>query len=230
MFKRINIAISLLVIAHYPAIIAQDTINKVTVDQLFQLSLDDFLNVVITPCKFPQSENEVTQKVDLISSNELENTVFGNRNICEAIAKLPGVSISVLSRNDANWGTYGGIGPKYSTYMLQGIPIDAFIDPMSLDIQAIDRIEVQRGPASVIYPNYLSQDFAGNQSPLAGTVNLVLKEKIQQLSNTFQTSYGSYNTLNGQIFHANRHNQLNYFCGVTYEISDYKIMEPIILG
>jgi hypothetical protein len=29
-------------------------------------------------------------------------------------------------------GTYGGIGPKYSTMMVNGLPVDAFVDPMTL--------------------------------------------------------------------------------------------------
>ena len=200
---------------------AQDTLTNKAVDKLFALNLDEFLNIVITPSKLPQTVNNITQKIDLIDSKEIESVVLGNRNLCEAIVKLPGTSVIVLSRNDANWGTYGGIGPKYSTYMLQGLPIDAFIDPMSLDLNAIDHIEVQRGPASIIYPNYLSQDFAGNQSPLAGTINLILKNKVEKPQTSFLTAYGSYNTLNGQVFHQDRVNQLSYFFGSTYEISDY---------
>jgi iron complex outermembrane recepter protein len=199
----------------------QDTTSLKTADKLFKLSLDEFLDVVITPSKSAQSVYDVTQKVDLISSKDIESIVSGNRNICEVVAKLPGVSVSVLSRNDANWGTYGGIGPKYSTYMLQGLPVDAFVDPMSLDLNAIDHIEVQRGPASVIYPNYLSQDFAGNQSPLAGTVNLILKDKVEKQFSSFQTSFGSYNTLNSQFYHQDRIANVNYFFGSTYEMSDY---------
>lgn len=205
----------------FSTVFAQDTINNQSVEELFNLSLDDFLNVIITPSKLPQLEGNITQKVDFVDAKTLETNVSGNRNICEAIAKLPGASVSVLSRNDANWGTYGGIGPKYSTYMLQGVPIDAFIDPMSLDLNAIDHIEVQRGPASVIYPNYLSQDFAGSQSPLAGTVNLILKDRIEQQKTTFQLSLGSYNTLNGQVFHQSKINRIHYFFGSTYEMSDY---------
>jgi iron complex outermembrane receptor protein len=201
-----------------PNVSAQD---KEVKQDIFQLSLEELGQVVVTPSKLPQSAGNVTQKIDVVDSKEIETTVSGNRNLCEAIAKLPGVSVSVLSRNDANWGTYGGIGPKYSTYMLQGLPLDAFVDPMSLDLNAIDHIEVQRGPASVFYPNYLSQDFAGNQSPLAGTVNLILKQKIARPLTLFQTSYGSYNTLNGQIFQQNRMGRFNYFCGSTYEMSDY---------
>ena len=106
-------------------------------------------------------------------------------------------------------------------YMLQGLPLDAFVDPMSLDLSAVERIEVQRGPASVLYPNYLSQDFAGNQSPLAGTVNLILKEKIDKPLTRFSTAYGSYNTFNGQFYHQGKSENLNYFLGTTYESSDY---------
>jgi outer membrane receptor protein involved in Fe transport len=177
--------------------------------------------MVITGSKTPQSPGNVTQKIDVVSAKEIETTISGNRNVCEEIQKLPGAAVTVLSRNDANWGTYGGIGPTSCTYMLQGLPIDAFIDPMSLDLNAVDHIEVQRGPASVLYPNYLSQDFAGNQSPFAGTVNLILKEKIDQPETRLSTSYGSYNTLNGQVFHQNRIGRLNFFGGSTYEMSDY---------
>jgi outer membrane receptor for ferrienterochelin and colicin len=219
--KKIILFILCFVEGIFTTAYSQDTINHKTADKLLNLSLEEFLNFVITPSKSAQSVKDVTQKVDIISAKEIGSIVSGNRNICETIAKLPGVSVTVLSRNDVNWGTYGGIGPKYSTYMLQGLPIDAFMDPMSLDLNAIDHIEVQRGPASIIYPNYLSQDFAGNQSPLAGTVNLILKDKIEQKETSFQTSFGSYNTLNGQLYHQDRINRVNYFFGSAYEMSDY---------
>ena len=189
-----------------------------------QVSIKDTISiseVVVTGSKSPQSVGNVTQKIDIIDVKELTKLVIGNRNIAEAIMYTPGASVSTLSRNDANWGTYGGIGAKYSTYMLQGLPIDAFVDPMSLDLAAVSRIEVQRGPASVLYPNYLSQDFAGNQSPLAGTINIILKEKIDKPLTSVSTSYGSYNTLNGQFYHQGSTKNLHYFTGATYESSDY---------
>jgi outer membrane receptor protein involved in Fe transport len=199
-------------------VLAQEKNSEV---DLYKLSLEELGNVVITPSKFSQSIGNVTQKIDIINSKEIESSVLGNENICEVIKKLPGASVTVLSRNDANWGTYGGIGPKYSTYMLQGLPIDAFVDPMSLDLNAIDHIEVQRGPASVFYPNFLTQDYAGSQSPLCGTVNLILKQKIAEQKTSFQSSFGSYNTLNTQVYHQNKIGRLNYFLGSTYEVSNY---------
>ncbi len=189
-----------------------------------QVSLNDTVSlreVVVTGSKTAQSIGNVTQKIDIIDNRAISTIVSGNRNLAEVIMYKPGASVSALSRNDANWGTYGGIGAKYSTYMLQGLPVDAFVDPMNLDLMAIDRIEVQRGAASVLYPNYLSQDFAGNQGPLAGTVNILFKERIARPLTSFSTSYGSYNTFNGQLYHQGSFNNFNYFGGISYESSDY---------
>jgi outer membrane receptor for ferrienterochelin and colicin len=87
-----------------------------------------YLNeVVVTASKTLQNKGNVTQKIDVISFRELKGIISSNRNVAEAIQYLPGNAVSVLSRNDANWGTYGGVGPKYSTYMLQGLPIDALL-------------------------------------------------------------------------------------------------------
>lgn len=217
-WKSIRTILTYLFIGLSPVVLAQEETDDKNV---FQLSLEELMNVVITPSRTLRFAENVTQKIDVINSKEIQQTVSGNRNVCEVIGRLPGASVTVLSRNDANWGTYGGIGPKYSTYMLQGVPLDAFVDPMSLDLNAIDRIEVQRGPASVFYPNFLSQDFAGNQTPLGGTINLLLKEKINKKQTSVATSYGSYNTLNGQIFHQDKINRLHFFLGSSYEMSDY---------
>jgi iron complex outermembrane recepter protein len=177
--------------------------------------------VVVTASKVYRPVGNVTQKIDVITNQEAQLFVLGMNNIAEIIGTKPGLSVSALSRNDANWGTFAGIGPKYSTFMLNGLPLDAFTDPMSLDLMAFERIEFQRGPASVLYPNYLSQDFAGNQSPLAGTVNLITRDWVRKPMTAASIAYGSFNTLNGQLFHQGRNKNIHYFAGTNYESSDY---------
>lgn len=199
-------------------------LQAIMVQSLYSQDKKDTLilnEVVVTGLKLPLLQGTITKKIEVIDKKDMNMIISVNRNIAEILFNRPGISVSALSRNDANWGTYGGIGPKYSTFMLQGLPIDAFVDPMTLDLAAIDRIEIQRGPASVIYSNYLSQDFAGNQSPLAGTVNLILKERFEKEATIFNTAYGSYNTLNSQFYHQGLGRNLYYFFGGTYEISDY---------
>lgn len=180
--------------------------------------LDEF---VVTESKIPQSEENVTQKVDIITEEEMDKTILSNKNISEIFKYTPGTFINVLSRNDANWGSYGGLGPKYNVYLLDGLPIDSFVDTMSLDILALSRAEVHRGPASVMYSNYLSMDFAGGQSPLTGITNLILKEKIDVSMTRFLLGYGKYNTFNGRLYHQNNSGNFHYFIGASYEQSDY---------
>ncbi len=180
-----------------------------------------FDEFVVTESKMPQAEENVTQKVDVITEAEMDKIILSNRNISEIFKYSPGNFINPLSRNDANWGSYGGLGPKYNVYLLDGLPIDSFVDTMSLDILALSRAEVHRGPASVMYSNYLTSDFAGAETPLAGITNLILKEKIDAPMTRILLGYGKYNTFNGRIYHQNSSGNFHYFIGANYEQSDY---------
>ncbi|HQN18718.1 MAG TPA: TonB-dependent receptor [Syntrophobacteraceae bacterium] len=177
--------------------------------------------IVVTASKLPQTAGNVTQKVDIISEKKLDEIVLENRNLAEALQYEPGIFINVLSRKDANWGSYGGLGTKYNTYLLDGLPIDSFVDPAALDPWALARIETQKGPASVLYPNYLSQDFAGNQSPLAGTTNFILKERTEDPQTRASLDYGSYNTVTGHGVGRYRVGNLHFYVGGFGEMSDY---------
>lgn len=176
--------------------------------------------MVVTASKSPQTPGNVTQKVDIIGQPEIENKVI-EKNLADLLMHEPGIAVSVLSRNDANWGANGGLSQKYNTYMLDGLPIDAFIEPQSLPIDAVERVEVQRGPASVLYPNYLSMDFAGNQSPLAGTTNFILKDNFTENISSVDMYYGSYNTYGGRFYHQQAGDSVSFLFGGNYEESDY---------
>lgn len=181
----------------------------------------DKQEMVVTASKLPQSPGNVTQLIGVITQEEIDSTVLGDRNLAELLMYQPGISVTVLSRNDANWGSYGGLGPKYNTYLLDGLPIDSFVDPMSLDAWALQRVETQHGPASVMYPNYLSQDFAGNQSPLAGTTNFLLREYVDQPRTRAYVGGGSWNTWDAKAYHQNKVGDFHFFLGGQYESSDY---------
>jgi len=177
--------------------------------------------MVVTASKVPESKGNVTQKIEVITLEETDSMVLTKGNLIEILQYQPGMAPSILSRNDANWGAAGGIGPKYTMYMLDGLPIDGFVDPQALDPWILDRIETQRGPASVLYPNYLFMDFAGNQSPLAGTTNLILPERFGAPETRLMAGYGSYDTLSTKFFHGRDVDHLSLFAGGFYENSDY---------
>lgn len=177
--------------------------------------------LVVTETKMPQSQDEVTHKIDVITYEEIQNMTYTNRNIAEIFKYLPGNFVNPLSRNDANWGSYGGLGPKYNSYLLDGLPIDSFVDTMSLDMIYLDHAEVHRGPASVLYPNYMTMDFAGNQSALAGISNLITKDRIISPISIISLGYGTWNTLQAKLYHEGSKGDFHYFLGGAYERSDY---------
>lgn len=186
-----------------------------------QSNIQQLEDMVVTASKSPKTPGNVTQKIDIIDNKEIDAIVLGNTNVSELLKYQPGISISVLSRNDANWGASGGLSQKYNTFMVDGLPVDAFIEPQSLPIRAFERIEVQRGPAAVLYPNYLSMDFAGNQSPLTGTTNLILREYVDQNLSEIDGYYGSDSTFGGRLYHQQAAGNIHFFFGVDYEQSDY---------
>ena len=177
--------------------------------------------MIITGSKLPQTPGNVTQKISIITADELGSLVLGNGNLAEILSYSPGNFANVLSRNDANWGSSGGLAHTYKGYMLDGLPIDSFVDLQSLDSWAFQRVEDQRGSASVLYPTYLAMDFAGNQSPLAGTANFILKERVGSTRTSASAYYGSYNTIGGRFFHQRAAGNLHLFFGGHHEDSDY---------
>jgi iron complex outermembrane recepter protein len=178
-------------------------------------------DVVVTATKIPRQEEKITQKIDVITDKQIDRIPLANENVAEIFQYQPGTFVNALSRNDANWGSYGGLGPKYNAYLLDGLGIDSFVDTMSLDPWAFERAEVHRGPAAVMYSNYLSQDFAGNQSPLAGITNLVLRDLIDQPLTRIALGYGSWNTWQGRVYNQGKSGNFHYFLGANYEKSDY---------
>ena len=176
-------------------------------------SLEQLANMVVTDTKVAQAPNTVTQNIVVLRHDDFERQPDVNRNLAELLRYTSGQFVNVLSRNDANWGSYAGLGPKYNSYLLDGLPIDSFVDAMSLDSEAIERIEVHKGPASVLYSSYLTMDFAGNETPLAGTTNFILKDRIDTPLTRLSAGFGSYGTYAGRAYHQGRSGNLSYLFG-----------------
>ncbi len=185
------------------------------------LSLRDLADIVVTDTKVEQRRESVTQQIVVLRRDDLDRLPVNNRNLAEWSSHFSGSFVNVLSRNDANWGSWAGLGPKYNSFLLNGLPIDSFVDAMSIDPAAIERVEVHKGPASVLYSNYLSMDFVGNETPLAGTTNFVLKNRVDTPLTRFSVGAGSYGTWNGTLYRQGRESDFSYVVGASSEHSDY---------
>ena len=194
---------------------------KTAASTVKQPSVHELPTIIVTESKIAQPQDNVTQSVRVLYAEDIAERPENQRNLSELLRYEPGVFILPLSRNDANWGSYGGQGPKYNVHLLDGLPVDSFVDDMSLDPWAFERVESHRGPASVMYSNYLNSDFAGNESPLAGVTNFVLRERADTAASRLMVGFGSYDTLAGKAYHQDHAGNLHCFFGASYEKSNY---------
>jgi len=97
--------------------------------------------LIITGSKIEQQPKEITQSVRFLEQYTWERYSTLPFNLSLILQNEPGQLVNPLSRNDANWGSTGGLGPSYSSYLLDGLPVDAFVEGMSLDPWALERVE-----------------------------------------------------------------------------------------
>lgn len=154
-------------------------------------SLDQLADIVVTDAKVAQPADSATQSITVLRGAELDTLAGQQGNLAALLQFSSGQFVNVLSRNDANWGSYGGLGPKFNSYLLDGLPVDSFADAMSIDVWAIERVEAYKGPAAVMYSNYLTMDFVGNEAPLAGTTHFILRERVDAPLTRMQWAAGS---------------------------------------
>jgi outer membrane receptor protein involved in Fe transport len=200
----------------------QDVLRNLPLDRFIDsTSIEQLADIVVTESKLAQSTNSITQKIVVLREIDMQDQPDSRRNLAELLSHASGQFVNVLSRNDANWGSYAGLGAKYNSHLLDGLPIDSFVDAMSLDREAFERIEIHKGPASVLYSNYLTMDFVGNETPLAGTTNFVLKSRIEEPLTRVSAGLGSWDTYAGKVYTQGRSNGFSYFLGASAEHSDY---------
>jgi len=133
------------------------------IKSLFSLPMEQLINVEITSAgKKPEKVAETPASVVLITRNEIEQ--YGYQTLHEILEHVPGL----YKIDDYFWiGGYNyGVRGFYSTGVFNDIIIlidgvnqkedyyDSYnLSKINIPVEAIDRIEIVRGPMSVIYGN-----------------------------------------------------------------------------
>jgi vitamin B12 transporter len=109
--------------------------------------------VVVSASKVPKPANSLTQPVTVLSGEDLR--ARGVTRVSDALREVPGAAL-------VQSGSYGSLTSlflrggesRYTKVLIDGVPVNApggFFDFSHLTTDNIDRIEIVRGPASVLH-------------------------------------------------------------------------------
>ncbi|MCX2682849.1 TonB-dependent receptor [Campylobacter sp. MIT 21-1685] len=166
-------------------------------------NLDD---VVVSASGYEQNVKEAPASISVVTGEEILNRPM--RDLGDIVQEVPGVSTSV-GKTGSNTINIRGMASKYTLILIDGkrVNISSSFDSNGFDSTSgflppanmIERVEVIRGPASVIY----------GSDALGGVINIITKKnpdkatggigfdtRLQQHHNTWGNVYG----LNGNIF------------------------------
>ena len=146
--------------------------------------------IVVSATRYEQPLSNIGSSVSVITAEDIElaQTIF----LQDALVRSPGVQ---YNQN----GTFGGVsslrirGAKQVTFLIDGVQVndasttDGTGNYANFDVNAIDKIEVIRGPQSILY----------GSDAIGGVINFITKSGEEGLGGGAFAEGGSFNTFSG---------------------------------
>jgi outer membrane receptor protein involved in Fe transport len=162
-------------------------------DKLFKMSLEELMKVkVTTASRTPESIGDIPASVVLITREDIET--YGYRTLTEILENIPGLfAIDDYGDGGSNFGVRGFWSGQVNDNMIilvNGVhQVSDFLSnyPLSkiaVPVEAIDRIEVIRGPMSVVYGN----------GAFYGVINIITNDNFYGPTSIVEGSVGSEKT------------------------------------
>ncbi len=162
---------------------------------IFEMTLEDLMKVEIyTAGKKSEKISEIPASVVLITRADIER--YGYQTLQEVLENVPGLyAINDYGWNDVCFGVRGfntGV-PRSLAIMINGVSqiFEAdktfIVASLTIPVEIIERIEIVRGPMSVIY----------GSGAFLGAINIITSsvEQNNKYHGSASTSYGSNNTI-----------------------------------
>ncbi|OUY09050.1 TonB-dependent receptor domain-containing protein [Acinetobacter populi] len=153
---------------------AQENVNKLE-------------TIVVTATGYEQNIADAAASISVITAEELEKKSY--TDITDALKNVPGVFVTGGGSNQSVM--IRGMSSSYTLYLIDGKPMQSndafspngsfggapinFLPPM----EAIERIEVIRGPASALY----------GSDAMGGVINIITKKHVDKLTTSINFEY-----------------------------------------
>lgn len=178
--------------------------------------LDD---IVVTATRVETPLKEVPANITVITKEELEEK--GIRSLVEAFSDEPGVFTNNLLGNP-KFSTidirgYGETAPQNTLFLVDGRRVNNIdmsgADLSQIPIDMIERIEIYRGPASVLF----------GDNAIGGAINIILKQGDGKPKIKAGMYTGSYDLYNPYLSISGKEERLSYyFLTSSYDTSGYR--------
>ncbi|MDD4413782.1 MAG: TonB-dependent receptor [Oscillospiraceae bacterium] len=199
-----------------PAMLAAQT-EYIKIDSLRTLTIDE---VVVTGTRTSETTRNLPMSVSVITETQME--ARQEQSVLPILVeRVP--SLMITSRGLMGYGsstggagamTMRGIGGGMLV-LIDGHPqfMGIFSHPLTDTYQNLmtERVEVVRGPASVLY----------GQNAIGGVINILTRQKREDgVSTRIRAMYGSYNTLSTEAINQTRFGKFNSVASFGYNRSD----------
>ena len=161
--------------------------------------------VVVSASKIPRRTDALSQAVTVLSGDDLR--ARGVVRVSDALREVPGAQL-------VQSGSFGSLTSlflrggesRYTKVLIDGVPVNSpggFFDFSHLTTDNIDRIEIVRGPASVLY----------GADAVSGVVQIFTRRGTVRPSVSVSARAGTYRTLDGDVETLGATDLVNYSLG-----------------
>ena len=142
--------------------------------------------VVISASKVPKPASTLTQAVTVIHGEDLR--ARGVSRVIDALREVPGAMLVQSGSSGAVTSLFlRGGESRYTKVLIDGVPVNAsggFFDFSHLTTDNVDRIEIVRGPASVLY----------GADAVSGIVQIFTRKSSGESHGSFGARAGTYHS------------------------------------
>jgi outer membrane receptor for ferrienterochelin and colicins len=189
-------------------------LTAIPLESLMQIEVP----TVYSASKFEQKATEAPSSTTVITSDEIKR--YGYRTLADILESVQGFYVS-YDRNYAFLGARGVNQGDFNSRILllvnghrvnNDLNDGAYIDTAFIvDVDLIDRVEIIRGPGSVLYGN----------NAFFGVINVITRQAKQVENVEASGAYGSFNSYSGRVTVGRQFtNGLQFLLSGTYYNSD----------
>jgi len=165
----------------------------------------DLGEVIVTATKTEKTVEDISATVSVITREEIEAS--GANSVMDILGNLPGVFVKkqeILGRADINIRGIGYNGKRIAV-LIDGRPVKVGLFGCtvthSFPLDNVEKIEVVRGPASVLY----------GTDALGGVINIITREAKQKVETDVTASYRTHDTQQYLLRHGGKHGTFDYY-------------------